>query len=276
MGPTLADSAGTRIDGAQCSAEQVDPASPRKTAKTLEGEETMKRMRLDWSAAVLAVLVLACGGGEGGSGGGATPAAVTAAASEGPIDAFGSVIMNGVRWDTDAAEFEIEGSRGSQDDLSVGMVVRIEGERRANGSGRADRVIFESRLRGPIRRIEDLGPDTRALEIFGVRALVSRSGTRFLVVDLDGLGLDMMVELSGLASGDGALEVTHLRRRRDAVVGVSEVKTFGEVSGLAGGSFILGTSEILFDRTTLVDDFGQAGLRRVGRHARTERPRPPA
>jgi len=106
-----------------------------------------------------------------------------------------------------------------------------------------------------------LHPDARALEIFGVRALVTRAGTRFRDVDLDGLTLDMMVELSGLVNGDGALEVTHLRRRRDPIVGVSEVKTFGEVTGLAGGSFVLGTSEILFDRTTIIDDFGPSGLR---------------
>ena len=80
---------------------------------------------------LLAGLLAACsGGGESGS----STAAVTSVASEGPIAGFGSVIMNGVRWNTDDADFEIDGQSGSQDDLSIGMIVRVEGERFADGS----------------------------------------------------------------------------------------------------------------------------------------------
>ena len=215
-------------------------------------------------SAVLGILLMfGCGGGDGGGEGSAAAGASAAAtaASEGPIDAFGSVIVNGVRWNTDEAEFEIEGGPGRQRDLAVGMVVRIEGMRLGDGSSRADRVSFESRLRGPIRRIQDLGPDARALEIFGVRALISRSGTRFDSVGLDDLEVDTVVELSGLVNEVGELEVTHLRGRGRAVIGRTEVRSFGVVSGLAGGSFELGSSEIFFDDTTELDDFGSRGLR---------------
>ena len=44
-------------------------------------------------------------------------------------------------------------------------------------------------------------------------------------------------------------------------VNVTEVKLFGTVSGLAGGSFMIGTSEMRFDETTLLEDFGPDGLR---------------
>ncbi len=192
---------------------------------------------------------------------GTTAAAVSSVSSEGPIEAFGSVIMNGVRWNTDRAEFEVEGRSASQADLSLGMVVRVEGTRFADGSATADRVIFESRLRGPLRRIDDLGPDTRALHIFGIRALVSRAETRFEGVALDSLATDSVVELSGFTNGAGELEVTHLRDRGRPLVGRTEVKLFGIVDGLAGGSFMIGTSEVQFDGSTLLDDFGGAGLR---------------
>lgn len=204
--------------------------------------------------AILGALALACGGGgEGGS--------VSSAASEGPITGFGSVIMNGVRWNTDQATFEMDGRLVSQSDLSVGMVVRVEGRRSSNGGADADRVIFESRLRGPIRQIDDLGPNVRVLHVFGVRALVSRAGTVFEGVDLDGLMTDTVVELSGLTNGDGDLEVMHLRARGLPVVGRTEVRTFGRVAGLAGGSFMLSTTEVLFDGDTVIDDFGPEGLR---------------
>jgi hypothetical protein len=179
--------------------------------------------------------------------------------------------MNGVRWNTDSAEFEVEGRSVSQQDLSVGMVVRIEGSRSADGSATADRVIFESILRGPIHEIEALSPDTRALTIFGLRALVSRADTQFddTTLDalatgttLDALATGQVVELSGLTNVEGDLEASHLRLRAIAAeVGITEVKATGIVEGHAGGSFVLGTSEIFFDESTLMDDFGADGLR---------------
>ena len=211
-------------------------------------------------AAVLALGLAGCSAGGGGETA-AADSATTATASEGPIAGFGSVIMNGVRWNTDSATFEINGRPGSQSDLGVGMVVRVEGERFTNGSARADRVIFESRLRGPVRQIDILSADALALEIFGIRAIVSRADTVFDGTDLDGLAADTVVDLSGFANGEGELEVTHLRLRSGPIVNLTEVKLFGVVSGLAGGSFMLGTSEINFDETTVIGDFGPGGLR---------------
>jgi len=216
--------------------------------------------RIIAAVAVMALGLVGCSAGGGGETA-ATASAATATASEGPIAGFGSVIMNGVRWNTDSAAFEINGRAGSQSDLGVGMVVRVEGERFADGSARADRVIFESRLRGPVRQIDILGPDARALEVFGIRAIVSRADTVFDGTDFDGLAVDTVVDLSGFANGEGELEVTHLRLRSGPIVNVTEVRLFGVVSGLAGGSFMLGTSEINFDGTTLIDDFGPGGLR---------------
>lgn len=219
----------------------------------------MSRMR--WGRGVmvaLAALPLACGGSGGGSG---TGVAALTSASEGPITGFGSVIMNGVRWDTDSAVFEIDGQPGTQSDLAIGMVVRVEGRRESDGRSVAERVRFESRLRGPVRTIETLGPDNKALTIFGVRTLVSRAETRMRDVDFDTLAEDRIVEISGFANENGELEATHLRDRGLPVVGSSEVKLSGVVSGLAGGSFLIGTTEVVFDAQTELDDFGPLGLR---------------
>ena len=213
------------------------------------------------AAFAVAVLQVACGGGGGGDGGGGSGGSTVTAMSEGPITGFGSVILNGVRWNTDTATFEIDGQTGTQADLRVGMVVRVEGNRSSSEDGVAERVVFESRLRGPVRLIEELGPDNKALTIFGIRALVSRAGTRFRDVTFDGLAEDRMVEISGFANADGAVEVTHLRDRGVPVVGSTEVKLAGTISGLAGGSFLIGTSEVTFDGSTEIDDFGPLGLR---------------
>jgi Domain of unknown function (DUF5666) len=222
-------------------------------------ERVLWKRRAQLSLMLMVAFAIGCSGGGGESP--STAQGVTSVASEGPIAGFGSVIMNGVRWNTDSASFEVDGRSGSQSDLGVGMVVRVEGERFSDGTARADRVIFEPRLRGPIRRIDNLGPDSRALEIFGLRAFVSRAETRFDGTSLDSLSLDTVVDLSGFVNAEGDLEVTHLRQRGGPVVNVTEVKLFGRVAGLAGGSFILGTSEILFDNATAIDDFGPGGLR---------------
>lgn len=221
-------------------------------------------IRGGWGRALvlaIAALHLACGGGGGSSGGGGSAQPAGTASSEGPITGFGSVIMNGVRWNTDAAAFEIDGRPGTQDDLRVGMIVRVEGRKASDGSCTAERVRFESRLRGPVRGIEELGPDNKALQIFGLRALVSRAETRLRDVTFDTLSEDRIVEISGFANADGDIEVTHLRDRGFPVIGASEVKVAGVISGLAGGSFLIGTSEVSFDGNTEIDDFGPQGLR---------------
>ncbi len=218
--------------------------------------------RGEWGRALAfagVALQLACGGGGGSSGGNAGQAST--ASSEGPITGFGSVIMNGVRWNTDNADFEIDGRPGTQAELGIGMIVRVEGRKSSDGSCVAEHVRFESRLRGPVRLIVELGPDNKALEIFGLRALVSRADTRLRDVSFDTLAVDRIVEVSGFANAEGDIEVTHLRDRGLPVVGSSEVKLAGTISGLAGGSFIIGTSEVTFDGNTELDDFGPQGLR---------------
>ena len=45
----------------------------------------------------------------------------------GPISTFGSVVVNGVRYDTSSAVFTVNGLSGSQDDLSVGQVITVSG-----------------------------------------------------------------------------------------------------------------------------------------------------
>lgn len=216
-----------------------------------------------------AILSLACGSDGGGSDSTGAPAAVTTVESEGPIAGFGSVIMNGVRWETDDAEFEIDGRRGRQDDLEVGMVVVVEGERRADGRAWARRIRFDARLRGPVRVIEPISRNVKTLEIFGLPVLVSRGGTRFARVTYDTLALDTMLEVSGLLNGDGELVATHVKRRDDPVIGESEVKLFGAIDGLAGGSFVLGTSEVLFGDRTQIDDDCRRRLR-DGQRVRVE------
>ena len=82
------------------------------------------------------LIVSACGGSDGGSTptppppggdpiGGITRTGLTFSA--GPVTAFGSVVVNGVRYDTSGANFTVDGQLATQADLAVGDMIIVKG-----------------------------------------------------------------------------------------------------------------------------------------------------
>ena len=116
------------------------------------------------SSAVLA----SCGGGGGSTdtaGIGGTGIVV------GRVSGFGSIFINDTRYTTPAGtRFVIDGMAGSQDDLEVGMVVRIEAEtENGNFTGKAIEVAYENELQGPIDTgsIASAGANRQTFTVFG-------------------------------------------------------------------------------------------------------------
>jgi hypothetical protein len=94
-----------------------------------------------------AALAAGCGGGVGSGG--------TGSFAAGPITGFGSVIVNGVRFDDSTNDIEDnDGTRRSRDELRLGMTVEIDsGPITASATGStatALRIRFGSELRGPV------------------------------------------------------------------------------------------------------------------------------
>jgi len=99
----------------------------------------MSRLARVFSATVAAVTVLAasgCGSGGDGQIAGIDRGGAPAVAS-GPISGFGSVIVNGIRFDTSEAIVTIDGQSGSTDDLAVGQIVTVHGTIDDNGNATA-------------------------------------------------------------------------------------------------------------------------------------------
>ena len=148
--------------------------------------------------ALLMAWVAGCGGGGGGVGEGGT-----GSFSSGPISGFGSVIVNGIRFDdSSAGVIDDEGRTRLRDELRLGMVVAIESTRIADsGSGPSatarsirigsevvgmvtavdvanstfsvfgqtvrvvvDRTVFDERLAGGLAA---LVPNTTVVEVYG-------------------------------------------------------------------------------------------------------------
>jgi Domain of unknown function (DUF5666) len=181
---------------------------------------------------VLAAVQAGCSGGGGDTfaGGGIGGTGVTVA-SVGTVTGFGSVIVNGVTYDTSAAEVFVENSfRGSGDpaviqNLSEGMVVRVEGTLADAGSGSADRVFFSNNLKGAVESISGFDSFTKQAVILGQTVLmddrtVFRNGT------IASIAVGMVLEVSGYDDDSGTIVATYINKVADSLPpgGLVEIK----------------------------------------------------
>lgn len=90
--------------------------------------------------------IAACGGGGSGD---SSASGSSSGSSVGPVSGFGSVYVNGTRFETDGSVVSNDGlSREEQ--LEKGMVLKIDGDWDDQGEGRADRITYDDTLRGPV------------------------------------------------------------------------------------------------------------------------------
>ncbi|SEF33532.1 DUF5666 domain-containing protein [Variovorax sp. NFACC27] len=144
--------------------------------------------------------------GTDGSGVGSGGTGVTAdAAGIGAADGLGSIILNGLRYDTDSATFTIEDAS----ELQIGMSARVAGKVDANfTSGVATQVQSAAELRG-----EASGIDTSAGS-FVVMGTVVSIDSATVWGDADGLTdvrAGSIVQVWGLPSAPGALRATRIQ-----------------------------------------------------------------
>ncbi len=150
-------------------------------------------LTLLFAAAVLA----GCGGG--GSSGSASPEARSSFAS-GPITGFGSIIVNGVRFDDSSASVsDDDGNSRRSDDLRLGMVADVTGSAITDdGSGsrsKARSIRFGSEIVGPVFSV---AADGKSLVVLGQTVQVTAT-TLFDDRLAGGLG--------GLVAGTSVVEV---------------------------------------------------------------------
>ena len=200
--------------------------------------------------ALLSIFLNACGGGSGtesiaGIDGRGSPVAIF---SKGTITGFGSVIVNGVRYDTNAASFDIDGVSGTQDDLSVGDVVIVQGTIADDGvNGTASSVTFGDLVEGPISAIDSVAGTLVVLgQLVHIDADTSFDDN-ISPASIDGLAVNDVVEVSGLVRADGSISATRI----EAKPAGGEFEVTGFVSSLSG---------TIFQINNLVVDFSSAQL----------------
>ena len=209
-------------------------------------------MKLHRILILLGTLVAAsCGGSGGESVAGidsrGSPAPSASIFAKGAISGFGSVIVNGVTYNTNSATFTIDGSPGTQADLAVGDVVVIQGTDSGSGAPVANSVVFDDAVEGPISDI-DLAAAT--LTVLGQLVRID-GATSFddgiIPRSLDGLSVNNIVEVSGFYLADGSISATRIELKSQG----GELELTGTVSNVGTGTFEINGFVIDFSAATL-------------------------
>lgn len=157
--------------------------------------------------------------------------------STGTVTGFGSVYVNGVKFETDQARFEVEGRLGAtENDLRVGMVVQVQGSVNADGStGTASFIRYADDLQGPVTAIDEVttDPDIKHLTVLGLKVVISASDTSYDDVSFDDIKIGQMLEISGFYDQNGDLQASYVERR-DAN---DEIEIRGVIENLNGLEF---------------------------------------
>lgn len=230
----------------------------------------MKRKELVTAILVASGISLqGCGGGgggggstgtldDGGAGGGGS--ATTGVISTGTVDGFGSIFVNGIKFETGSADVMIDGIRRGEDALGLGMVVTVEGTVNSDGvTGTATSVTFEDEVEGPISAIAPgADNDTLLLTVLGVPIIAERTSTVFDDVSFDTLAIDDVIEVSGFYDEDLKLRATRIEKKSVFVAGSTVVELKGTVANLSGTTFTLGDITVDFSGADLSDVSGGA------------------
>ncbi len=208
------------------------------------------------SALASALALSACGGGGGqqtaGIDGGGAPAPeptpLVVVVSQGTITGIGSVIVNGVTYDTGSAAFTIDGSSGSQADLAVGQVIVVRGTLNTNATtGVAATVTYEDAVEGPVSSI-DLVANT--LIVLGqlVQIDVDTSfGDDITPASIEGISVNDLIEVSGFHLADGSISATRI-----------ELKPAGQELEITG--IVSNAGATTFEINSFVVDYSSAML----------------
>lgn len=211
----------------------------------------------------IASLLAACGGsGSSDSpnlGTGTTPAPTppvsTTVTTTGVITGFGSIIVNGVHYQTNGSAISTDDSpAASEGDLAVGMMVTIDGTLDDDGkSGNASRIRYNADVEGIVTRIDLANQQLRVLGQW-----VSYDDlTQFDGISLNRLRVGDVVEVSGYRTGPGSFYASRIELEDND----DDMKVRGLVSALdsAVKTFMLGELTVNYASAEL-EDFGNQTL----------------
>ncbi len=165
-------------------------------------------------------------GDAANAGAGADPATVKSLVLfEGPITGFGSVIINGVRFNDESADIrDDEDSRLSRADLRIGTMVRLEGATDSRTGGAASKIRVMPSVRG---RVDSIDTVANGLTVLGQRVVIDSSTVSDGITPAAPLKVGDWVVVHGV-NGNAAIAATLVERTND----VDQISLRGVVSNL--------------------------------------------
>ncbi|CAM3931612.1 DUF5666 domain-containing protein [Pseudoalteromonas byunsanensis] len=170
--------------------------------------------------------------------------------SKGVVSNFGSIYVNGVRYDTSGTDFKDEdGEPSTEDDFEVGMLVTVVGRSDADGEhAQAEEVYFELKAKGPA---EAISLTDSTLQVLGFVFLIDES-TEFENTTLETLQIDDFVKISAIQNDQQQLVATHVE--------LDNVDTTLKVAGVVS---LLDEQSSTFSLDNLVIDYSTAEVEGV-------------
>ncbi|MDH4260843.1 MAG: DUF5666 domain-containing protein [Gammaproteobacteria bacterium] len=205
-------------------------------------------------AAFVALTVSACGGGgdtvaDGGTGG--------TGVSFGTVTDFGSVIVNGVRFDDSTASVRLDDNPGTgqHGGLKKGMVVKVSGTFNGNAST-ASSIEFRDNLEGPVCSLSAVG-GISTLRVLGQVVIVDAT----TIVDNNAtINVNDIVEVSGLPDDQERIRATFIEKKTQQTA-VIEVK--GRIDAVAAPTFTINNLVVNF-QNAVIDNSIPGGQPAVG------------
>ena len=169
--------------------------------------------------------------------------------SVGVITNFGSVYVNGVKFDSSNTKFKLDDLEGIESDLKVGMIVSVAGKIESTNTGTATQITFNDDVEG--RVIANNISSGNTLDIMGQTIHVD-ADTNFeslipdTVATLEEIEVGNIVEVSGYNSGDGNIYATRIEVKKKEYVAGEEIQVTGLTKSTTETSFQIGSLTVLY------------------------------
>lgn len=154
--------------------------------------------------------------------------------AQGPIQGFGSIVVNDVHYELTAAQIRANGALVSESDLALGQLVTIVGGAEADGSNAvAETVVFEANVHGPVDSVD---ASMGRLMVMGQDVYTDVATVFDLGEGATGLAsieIDDVLSVSGFVTAEGAIQATRIESLEDK----DDLRVLGVISGLDTAEF---------------------------------------
>jgi hypothetical protein len=178
-------------------------------------------------------MLVACGGSDD------DPAPEPTQTAIGTISAFGSVIVNGVRFDDSGARISMNDATSARNQLRVGMVVRVQGRIHGDGTGVAQSIDYNDCVRGPITAMNQV---ENKVTVLGQTVQLDEETVFDGVAlrDMNGFAIGDQVEISCQPDPvNKQMRASRMAYQEQFRNGITELEVKGVVSNLTANTFTI-------------------------------------